>query len=708
MFSTIKDLHKAIRLAQKEFINSIEIWLETQPLTPKDRTHWLKVFKARNSAKMQAMLALYQFPLNKDLTSVRVGFPAIQAEGQSSTALVLAANAGHNSVYLQRSIYKVSSQTKNVTLTQLCGLVTLMEQLHILYECSSPLGVSVNLDELSFIESLLINLGLELSDVKAGDYKAFDFYDNRLTFVRELMEKAYQSIDGQLARYQAALDLRVFQFKDTLTFFTEQLHASFKTLPDSRNRFIRAVSRYLPWHQALIDLADNVLGANAYHPDLGTNKHMLDAMCMKFSSLHQQDDDFFTEFNTKKPVIEGAEKSLSESLKQKKQQEIHTTLPQNQITISFLNLNKLIKNAKTRFVTSVEVWLNTQNAVINEDLRAHWLEAFKADTQEGMAKILETHKFPLTRIECSIYLSPASEQPQELESLQALVSTQPELSVSRSTYETAPEEQKLILKQLCQLTILMEQLHRLELLTQTMEFYLQTDELNLILKIMSNIHSELFGVSAGRNELFENYRQRLLFSDSYYSRITREISSELGTQNTRVYLRVKEFEETLKFFSDTLRTAFSLITDDRYRITKIFAGSLPWHKVVTDLAIDLYGEHNVSHPRPAGLNSLLAQFRSSNEQPIVAAQNLVKEKSDDIRACRALITESLALKRKEITTTLDIIHAWRERGYDLLPSEFRMHGFFRDMSFITAEPVQQGARYSLEDDQRSWEYQTGI
>lgn len=189
------------------------------------------------------------------------------SQGAGSSAVVLLDESSEDESLLKRNIYKPTANNDNIIFMQISKITTLMEQLHQLEECLSPVVSHVDFNSLKLAEEMAISINKEWRYVVPGA-KTVNCYTQRLELAKAQLQQAQEVNSTALELLTGQLDFRTTQFASTLQFFIDSLSEAFALEKDDRIWLFRKLTAYRPWHGMLNQLAVNLFGYEGVHyPD---------------------------------------------------------------------------------------------------------------------------------------------------------------------------------------------------------------------------------------------------------------------------------------------------------------------------------------------------------------------------------------------------------------------------------------------------------
>lgn len=260
-------------------------------------------------------------------------------------------------------------------------------------------------------------------------------------------------------------------------------------------------------------------------------------------------------------------------------------------------LRAQIQLAKKQLITSAEVWLNSEE-LIPEQGRENWLAALNAPDSESLQIELQERDLPLVRQDYIVRPDGGLESSQD--STQSVItallrsSEQPQ-PATRSVYVPLLQDEGItILTKLCHITTLMEQLHQMEDCLDPIKPLVHFKALELAQAMAIGINSEWRFVDQGVQTV-NSYHQRLELAQAQLEEAQKVNLSALGLFAGQISFKASQFTQTLKFFALSLNEAFSLEKDNRAWIIRKLTAYRPWHGMIHNLAVTLFGHENVNH-----------------------------------------------------------------------------------------------------------------
>lgn len=360
----------------------------------------------------------------------------------------------------------------------------------------------------------------------------------------------------------------------------------------------------------------------------------------------------------------------------------------------FLTINDLqsqIQLAKKRLYVLAKNWLDTQKEAINSKDKANWLNAFQASTKEAMQEQLKATGFPLIRNAILVNQS-EDELPQpSLEQSSSLIQSEnfPEQfnsrTVPRVIYVCHSGENNQVIKRLCQLTTLMEQLHTLEELTFEVQTNVHFRGLNLAYRMARSINKEWRDVEKGR-ETVEYYAERLQIAEKQYKLASDFCHECLGIYKEQLDARIMYFNESLNFFVECLAATFSSVKDDRYWLTKFLLPSLPWHSMLNEVATWLFTTNGFTNPtidsievNRSHLKAITEQFAKLMMAPFCSLEKELQGKIEKVEGEQKIARENVYAMSSELDIVIHM-QSQRKLAALLFPAQpLSMLGFFQGL-----------------------------
>ncbi|HIC7358258.1 TPA: lpg2637 family Dot/Icm T4SS effector [Legionella pneumophila] len=361
----------------------------------------------------------------------------------------------------------------------------------------------------------------------------------------------------------------------------------------------------------------------------------------------------------------------------------------------FLTINDLqsqIQLAKKRLYVLAQNWLETQKEAINSKDKANWLDAFQASTKEEMQERLKETGFPLIRNATLVNQSEDDFSQESFEQSSSLINSENHSKqfnarrVPRVIYVCHSRENSEILKRLCQLTTLMEQLHTLEELTFEVQTNVQFRGLNLAYRMARSINKEWRDVEKGR-ETVAYYCERLQTAEKQYKWASDFCHESLAIYKEQLDARIMYFNESLNFFVECLADAFSSVKDDRYWLTRFLLSPLPWHNMLNEIACLLFTKNGFTNPtvdsievKRLHLKSITDRFANLMTEPFFLLEKELQTKMEKVDSEHKIARENL----QAMTSELDILvhmQSQRELAALVFPAQpLSMLGFFQGIA----------------------------
>lgn len=360
----------------------------------------------------------------------------------------------------------------------------------------------------------------------------------------------------------------------------------------------------------------------------------------------------------------------------------------------FLTINDLqsqVQLAKKRLYALAKNWLDTQKEAINSKDKANWLNAFQASTKEAMQEQLKATGFPLIRNAILVNQSEDELPQHSLEQSSSLIHSEnfPEQfnsrTVPRVIYVCHSGENNQVIKRLCQLTTLMEQLHTLEELTFEVQTNVHFRGLNLAYRMARSINKEWRDVEKGR-ETVEYYAERLQIAEKQYKLASDFCHECLGIYKEQLDARIMYFNESLNFFVECLVAAFSSVKDDRYWLTKFLLPSLPWHSMLNEVATWLFTTNGFTNPtidsievNRSHLKAITEQFAKLMMAPFCSLEKELQGKIEKVENEQKIARENVYAMSSELDIVIHM-QSQRKLAALLFPAQpLSMLGFFQGL-----------------------------
>ncbi|HAU1191157.1 TPA: lpg2637 family Dot/Icm T4SS effector [Legionella pneumophila] len=361
----------------------------------------------------------------------------------------------------------------------------------------------------------------------------------------------------------------------------------------------------------------------------------------------------------------------------------------------FLTINDLqsqIQLAKKRLYVLAKNWLETQKEAINSKDKANWLDAFQASTKEEMQERLKATGFPLIRNATLVNQSEDHVPQENLEQSSSLIHSEnhPEQfnprSIPRVIYVCHSAKKSEVLKRLCQLTTLMEQLHTLEELTFEVQTNVHFNGLNLAYRMARSINKEWRDVEKGR-ETVAYYSERLQTAEKQYKWASDFCHESLAIYKEQLDARIMYFNESLSFFVECLTDTFSSVKDDRYWLTRFLLSPLPWHNMLNEVASLLLTKNGFTNPtvdsievKHPHLKSITERFANLMTAPFVLLEKELQAKMEKAENEQKIARENVQAMSSELDIVVHM-QSQRKLAALLFPAQpLSMLGFFQGIA----------------------------
>ncbi|MBL7480495.1 hypothetical protein IZU94_11045 [Legionella sp. 27fs60] len=265
-----------------------------------------------------------------------------------------------------------------------------------------------------------------------------------------------------------------------------------------------------------------------------------------------------------------------------------------------MNLSDLqarIALIRTQLISSAETWIDTQNNATLNQHKSNWLNAVKSANRDEMQRMLQEGDVPLVRSDQLLHsISVASSSSEEGDSLAlAVVDESSRDSYYRSVYNPVVADPDTHLVCLSQLTTVFEQLYQLEDYLSPLEFHVSFRDLKLAQAMGVSMNDEWCFVEKGV-ETVRCYTARLHQANQQLSQARAENEKLISLNQIQINIRIRQFEETLRYLASTVSAAYELEKDSRNRLVRMFSAYLPWHAMFHQLLTNLFGTDGVTHP----------------------------------------------------------------------------------------------------------------
>lgn len=367
-----------------------------------------------------------------------------------------------------------------------------------------------------------------------------------------------------------------------------------------------------------------------------------------------------------------------------------------------------IQLTKRQLVEAAVVWLDTQRAEISDKDRENWLEAFRASNKEDMQQILRERGFPLLRVVETLSV-PLSTHPEAEASSSSLVLaeepvTEDSLLIPKSVYQCNANKESEMLIKLSHLTTLMEQLHLLDELAQFIDSHIDFRGLKLAYDMTHAINKEWRNVEAGR-ETIAYYNERLQTANQQFEYSRKQSFNSMDIYRSQVEYRIKHVQMVLEFFGESLNQTFSLVSDSRMWIVRMFAPRLPWHAMLNEVGANMLGQNGITTPtkdtlqvQASGLQELAFRFEELQRAPFVSVASEYQTKVQNVEDEKKIVERNLDAMAKELDVVLTMA-TQRRSGMSLLPTQFLpVYGFYRSIYAALGSTRFQNAFISTGDE----------
>lgn len=354
------------------------------------------------------------------------------------------------------------------------------------------------------------------------------------------------------------------------------------------------------------------------------------------------------------------------------------------MSLTIDEIRSLIQTAKQQLVASAGVWLDAQEETPTLTSHSDWLDALAAPDSDALQAVLREKGIQLLRVDSQE--SAINEPEFVLNTAHGLVGPLPELlrqdllpvpmrvdnDVSQTSHpqqqfskvlvdavveyseQIQPTERRLyrpvshlsndnFLIQLARITTLMEQLHQMESCLKVIQPQVDLTSLQLANAMAISITVNEWRFVKPGVETVNAYEQRLQLVRDQMANVQQINLPNLTFYAKQISIQASQFAQTLLLFSHSLNAAFSSEHDDRSWLRRKLTSYRPWHGMLHQLAVTLFGRKNVIHSnegtlevQPVVLDNLNLQLRQSLRAPLVSlstkyaalTQSTINELSD--------------------------------------------------------------------------------
>jgi hypothetical protein len=335
------------------------------------------------------------------------------------------------------------------------------------------------------------------------------------------------------------------------------------------------------------------------------------------------------------------------------------------MSLTIDELRTLIQSAKQQLVASAGVWLAAQQETPTLANGRDWLDALAAPDSESLQAALREKGISLLRDDSEEH--PINE-PEFLLDSHAMVAALPELlrhdltpvptpvdkdasrvsqpqqpfskalvnavlqyseqaqNTERRTYRPASHLSNVqFLIQLGRITTLMEQLHQLESCLKVIQPQVDLTSLQLANAMAVSITVNEWRFVKPGVDTVRAYEQRLQLVRDQMANVQQINLPNLTLYAKQISIQASQFAQTLLLFTHSLNTAFSSEQDDRSWFIRMLTSYKPWHGMLHQLAVTLFGHKNVIHSyegtlevQPVVLDELNLQLQHNLREPLIS------------------------------------------------------------------------------------------
>ncbi|CAM2883341.1 hypothetical protein [Legionella worsleiensis] len=262
----------------------------------------------------------------------------------------------------------------------------------------------------------------------------------------------------------------------------------------------------------------------------------------------------------------------------------------------FLSLSELqsgIELARNQLITAAEYWIETQHDVGLNPIKRAWLTAVKSPNREEMQRALQKENVPLLRTEQ--FVAGVSSPDSSTSSLTTPGAESFEDGYYRSYYQPVDAEPEAYLLRLSHLTTVFELLFQLHDYLSSSECFVPLSALELAHAMGISMNQEWCHVKSGKGTV-HLYSSRLEVAREQFLRANTFLEHMLEMHQIQINIRVRQFAATLSFLVSTLCATYALEHDSRHFLARLFRTYHPWHSLLHQLSVSLFGTDAVMHP----------------------------------------------------------------------------------------------------------------
>ena len=374
----------------------------------------------------------------------------------------------------------------------------------------------------------------------------------------------------------------------------------------------------------------------------------------------------------------------------------------------FLNLSDLqarIELIRTQLISSAETWIDTQNNVTLNRLKSNWLNAVKSANRDEMQRKLQEGDVPLVRTDQLLHsISVASSSSEEGDSLAlAVLDESSRDQYYRSVYNPVVADPDTHLVCLSQLTTVFEQLYQLEDYLSPLEFHVSFRDLKLAQAMGVGMNHEWCFVEKGI-ETVRCYTARLQQARQQFSHACAENEKLISLNQIQINIRIRQFEETLRYLTSTVGAAYELQKDSRNRLVRLFSAYLPWHAMFHQLLTNLFGTDGVTHPDKDSisfLDSRITEITTLVQNHNQAPQDAISEEYHRLIQAAQSELETFNLKLENMRENLAVADQMGALHHVALFLPTGVTGFYRFFNRLQTMPRllgQTDASLQYEDE----------
>ncbi|WP_133141232.1 hypothetical protein [Legionella waltersii] len=354
--------------------------------------------------------------------------------------------------------------------------------------------------------------------------------------------------------------------------------------------------------------------------------------------------------------------------------------------LSMEELQKQIQLAKAKLSIEIESWLQSQDELTEKE-KSHWRDVFSAANRTEMGRLIQEKGLPLFLI--TSLISEKVNLPNRLDQedievpLESPVVPQQDNQILRTVYQRSSTNTSETVSQICELVNIMECLHQLEELSETVESNIDFSSITLAYKMAKNVNKEWQHAAKGRETVLY-YSNRLETALQQHQFAKEECNGNLAVYQGQVEARILQFKETLHYFADCLTSSYGHVQDNRNWIARLLFAPISWHQMLKGVAIHSFNATAVVNPNvnsiqinPNYIQAMVEQYARIMRFPVDDFQSKINSRLNDSERQQIIAKENIQ-SMKSTLDTLSQVYSHPRLSPLLLPTRnLTMFGFFR-------------------------------